>query len=132
MTQPTDGGALLLVIERDPYVRKLERYFLEEAGFRVEFAEDGLQGLARARETLPAIVITEILLPRVDGLSICRALKSDPTTRRVAVLVFSVLEAEQQAHDAGADAFLGKPVDDARLRATVAKLLTRVSAEDVT
>src|SRR6185369_17070190 len=64
---PTDS-ALILVVERDPHVKKLERFFLEQAGYRVEFAEDGLQGLERARSSRPRIVVTEIMLPRLDGL----------------------------------------------------------------
>jgi DNA-binding response OmpR family regulator len=121
--QRSSLGALLLVIEQDAFVCELERFFLQEAGFRVEFADDGLRGLERAREILPAIVITEVLLPRVDGLSICRALRAEPATRHVRVLVFSVLSAEKQAREAGADAFLEKPVDDGVLVATVKRLI---------
>ncbi len=121
--EPARNRALLLVLERDPHVRRLERFFLEEAGFQVEFAEDGLQGLNRARAIVPPILITEILLPRVDGLSVCRALKAEPATSHVAVLVFSVLAAEERAREAGADAFLQKPVDDAVLISTVKRLL---------
>lgn len=125
--QPTKAAreALLLVVERDPTVRRLERFFLEDAGFRVEFAEDGLDGLNRARTLRPAIVITEVLLPRVDGLSVCRALKAEPSTRGVSVLVLSVLAAEERAMEVGADAFLRKPIDDALLVDTVRRLLAR-------
>jgi DNA-binding response OmpR family regulator len=119
----TDATALILVVERDPHVKKLERFFLEQAGFRVEFADDGLQGLERARALKPRIVVTELLLPRFDGLSVCRALKSDPATRHMMVVVFSILSAEARALEAGADAFLKKPLDDARLVATVNRLL---------
>jgi two-component system response regulator MprA len=114
---------LILVVERDPHIKKLERFFLEEAGYRVEFADDGLQGLERARALIPRIVVTEILLPRLDGLKVCRALKSDPATKGIVVLVFSVLFAEDRALEAGADAFLRKPLDDARLVDTVTTLL---------
>ena len=119
--------ALILVVERDPHVKKLERFFLEQAGYRVEFAEDGLQGLERARILMPRIIVTEIMLPRLDGLKVCRALKDDPATRRIAVLVFSILSAEDRALEAGADAFLLKPLDDARLVDTVTKLLRTAS-----
>jgi DNA-binding response OmpR family regulator len=115
--------ALILVVERDPHVKKLERFFLEQAGFQVEFADDGLQGLERARALKPRIVVTELLLPRLDGLSVCRALKSAPATRHMMVLVLSILSAEARALEAGADAFLKKPLDDARLVATVNRLL---------
>ena len=117
---------LILAVERDPYVRKLEHFFLHRAGYRVEFASDGLQGLERARILRPPVVVTEIMLPRLDGLGVCRALKSDPATKSIAVIVFSAISAEGRALEAGADAFLPKPLDDARLVETVAKLLQKV------
>jgi CheY-like chemotaxis protein len=120
-----DGRALILVVERDPHVRELESYFLEEAGYTVEFAADGLVALARARELQPDILITEILVPRLDGLALCRKLKDDPGTRHIAVLVFSILMAAARAREAGADAFLRKPLVETRLVVTVRELVER-------
>src|SRR5262245_55548943 len=77
--------ALILVVERNPAVQRLERFLLEQAGFTVEFANDGEAALLRARELHPEIVVTEILVPRLDGLSLCRALKSDPETSSIVV-----------------------------------------------
>ena len=121
---PNDSGrrALILVVERNPAVQNLERFLLEQAGFSVEFASDGEVALARARELRPQIVVTEILVPKLDGLALCRALKSDPETSSTIVLVFSHLHAEDRALEAGADAFLCKPIDE-HLIGTVAKLL---------
>ena len=120
-------NALILVVERDPHVKKLERFFLEQAGFTVEFADSGVEGLERALLLKPRIVITEILLPGLDGLSVCRSIRSDPAMKDVLVLVFSILSAEQRALAAGADAFLKKPLDDARLVETVNELLRKGS-----
>jgi CheY-like chemotaxis protein len=121
---PEADRALILVVERDPHVRELEQYFLEEAGFEVEFAEDGLTALEQARALHPQIVITEILVPRLDGLALCRALKADPETRHIAVLVFSILLAAGRAREAGADRFLQKPLAEKRLVETVRELLS--------
>lgn len=118
-----DGRALILVVERDPHVRELESYFLEEAGFFVEFSEDGLSALDRARQLDPDILITEILVPRLDGLALCRRLKDEPATRHIAVLVFSILMAAGRAREAGADAFLRKPLVESRLVDTVRELM---------
>ena len=115
--------ALILVVERNPAVQRLERFFLEQAGYSVEFASDGVLALARAQELRPTIVVTEILVPRLDGLSLCRALKSDPRTRSIVVLVFSHLHAEDRAIEAGADAFIVKPIDEDNLIDIVSKLL---------
>ncbi len=118
-------AALILVIERDPHVRCLERYFLEEAGFTVQFAEDGMSALELARKHRPAIVVTEILVPKLDGLSVCRAIKSDPALGQPRVLVLSILAAEDRAREAGADAYLRKTLDDASLVDSVRTLLER-------
>ena len=117
------GKAIILVVDRDPHVRELEAHFLVKAGFSVVFAQDGEDALAQARRTMPDIVVTEILVPGLDGLTLCRQLKEDPRTRRIAVLVFSILAVAKRARDAGADAFLRKPLADHALVDTVQRLL---------
>lgn len=101
---------LVLIAERDPQVRELERFFLERVAFIVEFADDGPAALERARLILPALVVTEILLPGLDGLTLCRRLRDDPLTSDIPVLVFSMLAAVARAAEAGARAFLRKPL----------------------
>jgi DNA-binding response OmpR family regulator len=117
------GTAVILCVDRDPHVRELETYFLTEAGFGVTFADDGIQALELARSIHPTIVITEILVPKLDGLALCRKLKADPATNDIAVLVFSLLSAERRAQDAGADAFLSKPLSSESLKDVVRNLL---------
>lgn len=107
----------------------LERYFLEEAGFAVAFADDGQQAIELARRTQPAIVITEILVPKCDGLTVCRTLKRDDATRPIIVLILSILAAEDRAREAGADGYLRKPLNDHLLIESVRKLLHPMIAE---
>lgn len=104
-------------------VARLERFFLEQAGYSIEFTSDGISALARTRELLPKIVVTEILVPKLDGLSLCRAIKSDPQTKEILVMIFSHLQAEDRATEAGADAFLTKPLNEELLIETLEKLL---------
>jgi DNA-binding response OmpR family regulator len=124
------GRALILVVERDPHIRDLEKYFLDEAGYAVEFVGDGVTALELARTLVPHIVITEILVPKLDGLALCRAIRKDSALRATSILVFSILAAERRAIEAGADAFLMKPLAEQRLvetvRALVALRATRV------
>jgi two-component system, cell cycle response regulator len=100
----------VLIAERDVNVRALQRVFLERVGLAVEFADDGLAALERAQRAPPALVVTEILLPRLDGLTLCRRLRDEPATAHVPVLVFSILAAAPRAVEAGARAFLHKPL----------------------
>ena len=119
----SERSALILVVERNPIVQRLEKYFLEQAGYEVEFAADGLIAWERACELLPRILVTEILVPKLDGLELCRRIKCHPATRGIKVLMFSHLHAEARARAAGADAFLVKPLNEERLISTVARLL---------
>ena len=130
---PTAGRgrcALILVVERDPHVRELELYFLNEAGFAVEFAPDGLAALEIARRVQPDIVITEVLVPKMDGLALCRTIKRDRELHRAVVLVFSMLAVQARANEAGADAFLMKPLAPRRLVDTVRQLLALRKTND--
>lgn len=120
---PQDRAALILVVERNPMVQRLERFFLEQAGYSVEFTNDGLTALARAQELKPAILVTEILVPKLDGLNLCRRIKSDSATKEMLVMIFSHLQAEDRALEAGADAFLEKPLNEELLIETLQKLL---------
>jgi CheY-like chemotaxis protein len=116
--QPTDAP-IVVIAERDRVVRDLESYSLEHAGFRVEFADDGQEALARVQRSRPVLLITEILLPRMDGLSLCRQLREDPATREVPVIVFSILSAQARAEEAGATAYLRKPFVESLFLTTV-------------
>ena len=116
---------LVLVVERDPHVRALEAHFLKQAGFEVAFSADGREARAQARERLPEILITEVLVPKLDGLALCRQIKQDERTSHISVLVFSILAASSRATEAGADAFLMKPLAEHRLISTVNSLIAR-------
>jgi DNA-binding response OmpR family regulator len=128
MTRPAAAGshnALILVVERDPHVRDLEAFFLNEAGFGVEFAADGEAALTMAREIKPEIIITEVLVPKLDGLALCRAVRKEAELKDTVVLIFSILAAQGRAREAGADAFLMKPLAEQRLVQTVRELLAK-------
>lgn len=121
MQSPNPGPRLVLIAERDLQVRKLQQFFLGEAGFEVEFCGDGESALERARLAAPVLVVTEILIPKLDGLALCRRLREDPATRHVPLLVFTILAAEARAREAGA-AFLRKPLIDSIFVAAVQEL----------
>jgi DNA-binding response OmpR family regulator len=123
MQRPHPGNGVILIAERDQQVRKLQQHFLSAAGFAIDFADDGEAALDRARLERPALVVTEILIPKLDGLALCRRLREDPFTRNVPVLVFSILAAEVRASEAGASAFLRKPLVDSIFLAAVQALV---------
>src|SRR5215210_2547675 len=113
---------VILIVERDQSVRELQRFFLERAGVGVEFADDGQTALDRVRLARPALIVTEILIPKLDGLTLCRRLREDPATRDIPVIVFSILAAAARASEAGAAAFLRKPLVESIFVATVQRV----------
>jgi CheY-like chemotaxis protein len=100
----------VFVVDRDVNVRRLVLHFIGGA-YIVEFLGDGYAALDRARRSPPAALVAEVMIPRLDGFALCRLLKRDVSTARVPVLLLSVLAANERARQAGADAFLGKPLE---------------------
>ena len=111
--------AIILIAERDRSVRELQLFFLTNAGFIVEFADDGQGALDRARRDPPALLITEILIPKIDGLTLCRLVRDDPALSGMPVVVFSILAAATRATDAGAAGFLRKPLVESTFLAAI-------------
>ena len=117
----------ILIVERDPHVRMLASQFLVAEGHRVELAADGQEALDKVRTVKPDLVLCEILVPKLDGLALCRQLKANLETRHILVLVVSILAAITRANDAGADGFLLKPLAKHRLIAMVHGLVEKRS-----
>ena len=113
---------LVLVVEPDPYTRALEGSLLDTQ-YAAQFVWDGEQALEAVRRLHPRLLIADILVPKIDGLRLCKLLKEDPATRDIPVLIFTELLAERRAREAGADAFLRKPLDEERFLDEVQRLL---------
>jgi two-component system response regulator MprA len=123
MQSPHPETPVILIAERDQNVRELQQFFLDGAGYAVEFADDGEAALERARTAPPTLLVTEILIPKLDGLALCRRLREDPVTAAVPVIVFSMLSAAARAAEAGASAFLRKPLVESVFLAAVNDLV---------
>lgn len=113
---------LILVVELDPYIRALQQSLLGDH-YELLFVGDGEAALDAARRHRPKILIADILVPKIDGLRVCRELKRDPRTRDIRILIFSELYAELRAREAGADAFIRKPIEERAFLAQVRALL---------
>lgn len=112
--QPPDGStpSLVLVVDPDPDTREMYVAGLRLSGWIADGVTDGREALAKAISYRPAAIVTETRVPRLDGLALCRLLRSDPDTHHIPILVVTG-EAEQRriaaAEEAGADRVLIKP-----------------------
>jgi DNA-binding response OmpR family regulator len=110
----TDVGATgkrVLVVEDDRFLRRASEAALRKAGFDVVTAVDGEEGLRLARSERPALILLDMLMPKLTGLEVLRALKGDPATRAIPVLILSNSSREQDVQEVlglGADDYLVK------------------------
>ena len=106
--------ATVLVVDDDPVIQRLLKVNFEMEGYDVIIAGDGVEGLERARADHPDIVVLDIMMPRMSGLDVAKALKADPATAAIPVMLLSAKaqEADLRAgDDSGADDYLTKPFD---------------------
>ena len=111
----TGSGPLVLVIDDDATVQDLLRRSLNRDGFRVETAPDGASGLARARKLHPDIITLDVMMPGMDGWEVLAALKEDPETADIPVIVVSIVDERGLGFSLGAADYLTKPLDFSRL-----------------
>lgn len=121
----------VLVIEDNPANRELAMAILELDGYQVLTAEEAAQGLRVAATERPDLILMDLHLPGMTGYEATRRLKADPATAVIPVIALTaqVMHGdEQKALDAGCDAYLTKPLDVKRLRASLRPFLARPSA----
>jgi DNA-binding response OmpR family regulator len=118
----------VLVIDDDPVILELLRVNFEIEGFDVICATDGVEGLKRAQTDRPDAVISDIMMPRRDGLQLLADLKSDPSTQDLPVILLSAKAQKievQQGLDMGADDYITKPFDPLELIDRLNAVMTR-------
>ena len=119
----------VLVVDDDPVILKLLEVNFEMEGFRVLTAVDGSDGLRQARTKRPDIVISDVMMPKVDGLELATALKGDPKTADLPVILLSARAQSadvQRGLDVGVDEYVTKPFDPLELVDLVLSVLDRV------
>lgn len=108
------------------------REVLGSAGHEVELAPDGLSALASIQEREPDLLVLDLIMPGMSGIEVCRAVKRNPFTARIPVLMLTARDDvanKVEAFEAGADDYLAKPFDPRELRARIVALLRIVRRE---
>jgi len=112
------GQVTVLVIDDDPVILQLLQVNFELEGFNVIVASGGEEGLEMAREHHPDVVISDVMMPKVDGLEVLSELKADSATENLPVILLSAKAQRseiQHGLDMGADDYITKPFDPLRL-----------------
>ena len=118
----------ILVVEDNPLNRELVVDLLEGAGYTVLQADEGVGLLERVKAGQPGLILLDLQLPGLDGVTLARQLKADPATREipvVAMTAYARLEDQERAMEAGCDGYLRKPLDTQGFLQAVARHLGR-------
>lgn len=117
--QPTP---LVLVVDDSITVRRVTQRLLQREGYRVALAHDGLQALERLRDEVPALVLSDIEMPRMDGFDLARNIRSDAALKDLPIIMITSRMAEkhrQHARALGVNHYLGKPYPEEELLSLV-------------
>ena len=113
----------ILIVEDDRHIVALVRYILEREGYQVQVARDGVEGLDMAREFMPDLVVLDLNMPRMDGVEMCRRLKSEQNPLVIFLTVHTERTAMARGYRAGADDYMVKPFELDDLLAHIKTLL---------
>ncbi len=131
-TRGTSEKCNVLIIEDSATLRQMVTMSLEERGYRVWGAPDGITALHSLTEHAPDAIILDLNLPDIDGFELCKRMKSAPGSHDIPVLVITGLDQpgfEIMAIEAGADDFIAKPVDPLVLDARIEMVVRRMRRE---
>ena len=129
MAEEQQPGSKILVVDDDPNVVKLVQLYLERDGHEVLTANDGVTGLELAREEQPSLIVLDLMLPRMDGMEVCRTLRAESAVP-IVMLTAMVEEDDRLAGlDLGADDYVTKPFSPRELAARVRAVLRRTARD---
>jgi len=125
----------IVIVDDDKAALKLLKIFLEKHKFQVFYAEDGAKGYDLVKKEKQDILITDMLIPKIHGLDLCRKVKDDPELEEVKVILMSGLYGTPTFRDdiegSNADDFIKKPVDLKYLKSLIDKLLGMKKEKDL-
>ena len=125
---------LILIIEDNPASLEIMKARLSAHGYEIITAMDGVQGLELARQELPDLILSDIMMPKMDGLEVCRRLRNDPDLPFIPIILVTAKTDTSDivaGLEAGGDEYLTKPIDHASLVARVKSMLRIKDLHDI-
>jgi DNA-binding response OmpR family regulator len=122
----------ILIVDDEPMTRNLLRLMLERAGFAILEAEDGLEALEAVAQNRPNLLILDVMMPNMDGITVCKTLRAQAETAVLPIILLSARtspDAVRTGLEAGANVYLGKPVGREDLIRTVREVLDAVPSK---
>lgn len=116
----------ILIVDDEKQIARMLKIRMESMGYEADVAHDGVEGLEKAQQYRPDLIILDVMMPKMDGFEVCRKLKEDPVFKSTPIIMLSV-KAEEKANDlsviAGADDYMPKPFEPEILMEKIRRLL---------
>ena len=126
-------GYRILLIDDEDDILEFVKYNLTRDGYEVFTASNGAEGLQTAIKVKPHLILLDMMMPVLDGIETCKALRSSPALKNVMIVFLSAIGSEEtqlQGYDAGADDYINKPIKMNILRSRVQAILKRIAPID--
>lgn len=124
-------GYRILLIDDEVDILEFVKYNLSRDGYEVHTASNGAEGLQVALKVKPHLILLDMMMPVLDGIETCKAIRRSPVLKNVMVVYLSAVDTEEtqlQGYDAGADDYINKPIKMNILRSRVQAILKRIPA----
>jgi DNA-binding response OmpR family regulator len=121
----------ILIVDDDPGIRKLLSTFLEREGYEIVQAEDGLEGVECAKKNQPHLILLDVVMPNMDGLTAAKLIKFYKPLSEVPIVFLTAKDTDKEIHlaqEARADAYITKPFDVRQVIKVVKELLSKPAA----
>jgi len=121
----------VLIVDDEPMTRSLLRMMLQREDYRIYEASDGMEALTAVRRHHPDIILLDVMMPNMDGITVCQHLRQDDETANMSIILFSAKtdsRAVQEGLQAGANRYLTKPVSRDLLLQSIQELLPAATA----
>ena len=116
----------ILIVDDEPYARQTIEMLLLKESYELFFAEDAHEALAQLDDEVPDVILSDVMMPNMDGFELCQRIKRNPKWSHVPIILVTALDSKQdlaRGLEAGADDFLHKPINGLELRARVRSML---------
>ncbi|MCP4231275.1 MAG: response regulator [bacterium] len=128
MADTSESGELVLVVEDDPSIKEIITFSLETDGYRYVVASDGEEALRQVEQEPPDLILLDLMIPKVDGIEVCRRLKNGFLTSGIPIVMVTAkreVSDKLKGMEAGADDYIIKPFNRAELLARVKMVMMR-------
>ncbi|MBD2412878.1 PAS domain S-box protein [Nostoc calcicola FACHB-3891] len=115
----------ILVVDDDANIRELLRQQLENEGYNVREAKDGMDAIHQIKTARPDLILLDVMMPQINGFDVAAVLKNDPHTADIPIIILSIIENKERGYHIGIDRYLTKPINTEKLLGEIGLLLSQ-------